>query len=243
MTGKNIYPLPRRTKLSQITQRIYLLSQSQEMLLINWRESINKSRIVKNILPGGSRKKGNAKSDPSKKNIPPEFRVEQYPQELLTVDAWKLFCNYCTTVVSTKKSTFNRHIESPSHKEKKIAYYQKLSNDKIYADKIRSKVLKVDLITPVNFDVLMSRMRVTSVFASEGIPLEKMRKDNNPLRLLLEEGLKFTLPMCQLSDLIPSTLQLYLQNLIFYGMNILFFIINYYDTSIAFSWIIYNSHI
>ena len=178
-----------------------------DIMLRASQSKLSRERKVSSNLPGGSRKKGRSKCDPSKKNVSPEFRVKEFPNHSLVVHSGELFCNCCTVELSRKKSTVSNHIKSVGHAEKLKAYIAKTTASQVYAEKLLKRVITPEIVRPVNTDVYMQRVRVTRVLASEGIALEKMRKDDNEFRLLLEEGSKCTLPMSQLAELIPTILE------------------------------------
>ena len=80
------------------------------------------------------RSKGGGSSNSSDPDIPPSKRVSEFPNELLTVSAGKLFYKACRELLSVKKSTNEDHVGCKKHIDSKQKVHQKEAREKDIAE-------------------------------------------------------------------------------------------------------------
>uniref|UniRef100_H3ABP5 CGG triplet repeat-binding protein 1 n=1 Tax=Latimeria chalumnae TaxID=7897 RepID=H3ABP5_LATCH len=111
------------------------------------------------------------------KNMSASDRVKQYPLGVLHSDGGKLFCTYCNvTVDHYRKSFVDRHLDSSTHRKRKVEIQSTTANDSL-AKKQKTKSTKSrEARNYLNFEL-------TEVCVCANIPLEKL--DNKKLHKFL----------------------------------------------------------
>ena len=160
-------------------------------------------KVHKNPPPKGKRRsKGRGSSNSSDPDIPPSKRVSEFPNELLTVSAGKLFCKACREL-SVKKSTIEDHVGCEKHIDSKQKFHQKEAREKDIAEALQvhndSTHLKGETLP---HEVNVYRVKVVQTFLHAGVPVNKI----NIFCPLLEEHAYQLCDTRHLLDLVPFIL-------------------------------------
>ena len=139
-------------------------------------------------------------SDP---DVPPSKRVSEYPGELLTVSAGRLFCKACREVLSVKRSTIDSHVKCAKHTESKKRVQQNESRERDIAEALQ----RHDEATHQKGETLpedqrVYRVKVVQTFLRAGVPLSKL----TIFRPLLEENAFRLCDTKHMLDLVPFIL-------------------------------------
>uniref|UniRef100_H2ZUK1 U1-type domain-containing protein n=1 Tax=Latimeria chalumnae TaxID=7897 RepID=H2ZUK1_LATCH len=127
----------------------------------------------------------NDKMDVSKKakNVSASDRVKQYSLGVLHSDGGKLFCIYCNvTVDHYRKSSVDRHLDSSTHRKRKVEIQSTTANDslakkqKMVTSLFQKSTENREAQNYLNFEL-------TEAFVCANISLEKL--DNKKLREFL----------------------------------------------------------
>ena len=119
------------------------------------------------------------------KNVSPEQRVREYPDESLTVSSGFLFCRACRERLSLKSSSLKNHINSKKHidgKDKiktKVAHEQEIA---VALKKYNTDVHPRGETLPEAQQIY--RIKVARTFLTAGVPFNKVEI----FRDLLEEN-------------------------------------------------------
>ena len=73
-------------------------------------------------------------------NVSAKERVNQFPDEYLTVDAGKLFCSCCREELPTKKSSIAAHVKSAKHLKSKEKKAQRKDDTLTISDYLKNYV-------------------------------------------------------------------------------------------------------
>ena len=146
---------------------------------------------------------GNKSSDPA---VPPSKRVSEYPGELLTVSAGRLFCKACWgSILSVKRSTIDSHVKCAKHADSNDSKVRVLNNERREKD-IADALKRHDEAThPKHFsqDQRIYRVKVAETFLHAGVPFSKI----SLFRPLLEEHAFRLCDTRHLLDLVPFVLE------------------------------------
>ena len=164
--------------------------------------NLSRKRAVLRNPPRGKRRcRGSSVHDPT--NIKPMQRVNEYPNEALTVSNNKLFCSGCREELCIKKSSVKNHIISAKHKKGKERLKQKIAREKDLAISLKQynsvEHLKGETLPE---SVQVYRVKVMRTFLQAGVPLGKL----DVFRELLEENSYQLCHRRHLFDLIPFIL-------------------------------------
>lgn len=159
-------------------------------------------KVHKNPPPTG-KKRSEGCSSSSDPDIPPSKRVSEFPNELLTVSAGKLFCKCCRQILSVKKSTVDDHISCKKHIDSKHQFHNKEARERDIAEALEehndSTHLKGETLPE---EVNVYRVKVVQTFLRAGVLFNKI----NIFRPLLEENAFRLCVTRHLLDLVPFIL-------------------------------------
>uniref|UniRef100_H3AIL8 DUF659 domain-containing protein n=1 Tax=Latimeria chalumnae TaxID=7897 RepID=H3AIL8_LATCH len=112
------------------------------------------------------------------KNVSASDRVKQYPLGVLS-DGGKLFCTYCNvTVDHYRKSSVDRHLDSSTHRKRKVEIQTTTANDSL-AKKQKTVTSLFQKSTENREAQNYLNFELTEAFVCANIPLEKL--DNKKL--------------------------------------------------------------
>ena len=124
--------------------------------------------------------------------LKPQQRIENFPDEMLSVSNGQLYCDSCHMTLSLKKIIVQDDISSDRHcRGKEARSAQELRQEKVlkawdlYQKRHADDLSGTGLTHAVESARILARIEVMSVFLKAGIQLAKITH----LRLLLEEGL------------------------------------------------------
>ena len=109
------------------------------------------------------------------KSIAPSTRVEQFPQETLTVRETKLrgaqlWCTCCSEPVNTKLSVLKNHLESTKHANNRTTHQNKLHDTLAVEEQVRAYLASQQLeMETLDAGVLAHRVRVLRILLQAGI--------------------------------------------------------------------------
>ena len=162
-----------------------------------------KIRVNQPLHTGGRKKKPACSTDP--KSVSVVQRVNEFPGEMLTNSAGKLFCSACREELSLKLSIVKNHVESAKHSRHKCKLQQKEKRGRENDIAQAFREYEQD-VHPVGESLpeahKLWRIKVVSTFLKAGIPLAK----TDLLRELLEEHAFSLSDRRGMSDLIPFIL-------------------------------------
>uniref|UniRef100_H3AVA5 HAT C-terminal dimerisation domain-containing protein n=1 Tax=Latimeria chalumnae TaxID=7897 RepID=H3AVA5_LATCH len=104
--------------------------------------------------------------------------VKQYPLGVLHSDGGKLFCTYCNVTVDHRKSSVDRHLDSSTHRTRKVEIQSTTANDSL-AKKQKTLTSSTENREAQNY----LNFELTEMFVCANIPFEKL--DNKKLRKFL----------------------------------------------------------
>ena len=170
-------------------------------------------------LEGRKKRSHHNHSDP--KTVTPAVRAAEYPGEGLEVkpsgQGLVLFCTYCTTEVSVKKSTLKSHIKGKWHvqqKDKKVkdstTGTTKLIHDFVIAHPAGAAAAAGSTL-PINY--LQYRLEVCHAFLIDGIAFECLESQRPlGLRAVLEKD-RSKLPCRDVRDCIPKIAEIEMERI------------------------------
>uniref|UniRef100_H3A1D3 U1-type domain-containing protein n=1 Tax=Latimeria chalumnae TaxID=7897 RepID=H3A1D3_LATCH len=127
--------------------------------------------------------KNNMNVSKKAKNVSASDCVKQYPLGVLRSDGGKLFCTYCNvTVDHYRKSSVDRHLDSSTHRKRKVEIQSTTANDSL-VKKQKSVTSLLQKFTENHETQNYLNFELTEVFVCVNIPLEKL--DNKKLREFL----------------------------------------------------------
>ena len=157
-----------------------------------------KRKIDSNPPVGQKRSRGQGSSEP--KSVSAKDRVNEFPDECLTVRGGKLFCSACREELSLRKNIITNHIACKKHKNSKEKVRTSKAKDQTIIDSL--KIYDAEH-HPVGETLPMSqrvyRLKVLKTFLRAAIPLTKL----DAFRDLLEENALRLTDRRHMSDLIP----------------------------------------
>ena len=157
-----------------------------------------KRKIPRNPPKGLKKGKGTVASEPQK--VRPSTRVEEFPDQHLSVVSSKLFCMACREHLSLKKSVIAFHVKSGKH----IAGVERLRSREKREQSIAEMLKKYDNdVHPVGENLpeneRIYRIKVLTCFLKSGTPLNKL----DCFRDIFEEGGYRLTSSKHLGELIP----------------------------------------
>ena len=173
-----------------------------------------KRSLPSNVTPGNSAKRScPGRSDETSASFVPNVsakeRVNQFPDEYLTVDAGKLFCSCCREELPTMKSSIAAHVKSAEHLKSKEKQAQRKDDTLTISDYLKNYVSQYH---PSGENLPEStrlyRLRVTHCLVEAGIPLYKI---TGSFRDLLEENGHRLTAGSHLSECIPVVHSMYVK--------------------------------
>ena len=140
--------------------------------------------------PAGKKTRVAAGPSTKTKRVNSAARVNEFPNESLTVSLGKIYCNACHLVLSSKKSIIKNHVTTVRHKKGKedleetcIRQHTLSENWATYQKTNAPDCAGAGLLT-IPEDVAKRRVDVVEAFLTAGVPLAKVIY----LRPLLEAG-------------------------------------------------------
>ena len=159
-----------------------------------------RKRKVKVNPPVGKKSHKRARTDANPKSVSPAQRVREFPNELLSVSAGKLFCTACREELGLKASIIRLHIKSQKHQNGKERVSHKEARERDIAEVFEAYNEEAHLAGGmIPIDQQVYRIKVVTSFLRAGMPLNKM----DSFRELLEENVTRLAGRRSLSDLIP----------------------------------------
>ena len=152
--------------------------------------SLQRSSVKKPLQPATKKRK--VAHGVSTKLVQLQQRIENFPDDMLSVSNGQLYCDFCHMTLSLKKSIVQDHISSDRHcRGKEARSAQVLRQEKVlkswnlYQKRHADDLSGTGLTHAVESARSLARIEVMSVFLKAGIPLAKITH----LRPFLEEGL------------------------------------------------------
>ena len=168
-------------------------------------ELARKRRVVTNkVRRGGKRRHLTTSSSSEPKNVTPQQRVRQFPDEKLIVSNRKLFCRACREEVSLRSSSIRNHLKSEKHLDgkKKLAGREAREQDIANALRVHNAEERLKDETPPQQQQVY-HVKVVTAFLRAAIPLNKLESFRD---LLEESGYRLT-DRRNMSDLVPFMLK------------------------------------
>ena len=116
------------------------------------------------------------------KNVPLQDRINQFPDQHLSVRGTTIFCNACREIVSSKKSILASHCSSRKHAKGKDALKRSRLREQTIAEALSREKTRKDNTLPLAEQAY--RQEVVEEFLKAGIPIGKV----DGLRPLLEKN-------------------------------------------------------
>ena len=116
------------------------------------------------------------------KNVPLQDRINQFPDQHLSVRGTTIFCNACREMVSSKKSILASHCSSRKHAKGKDALKRSRLREQTIAEALSREKTRKDNTLPLAEQAY--RQEVVEEFLKAGIPIGKVDR----LRPLLEKN-------------------------------------------------------
>ncbi len=163
-----------------------------------------KRKVRCNQLPPSGTRRGKARSTHDPKSVVPLQRVGEFPNELLTVSAGRLFCSACREELSLKTSVIRYHLKSDKHQEGKKRRTKKECRERDIADaltKHNESTHQEGESLPIDQQVY--RVKVASTFLRAAVPISKLDQFRD---ILQENALRLT-DRSHMANLIPFILK------------------------------------
>ena len=148
---------------------------------------INRKRKTYSNTRGGKRRKARSSSSSASepKNIQPQQRLKQYPNEPFDISAGKLFCKACREELSLKSSSLSNHIKSSKHRDGKVRLEKKEIRERDISKQLSHYNQQAHLIgETLPQATQVYRVKVVTAFLRAAVPLSKLEH----FRELFEEG-------------------------------------------------------